>query len=182
MRDAASRILGKHPNVQILAGLAEATPLSDQGVDIVAAGQSFHWFDREKARLEFARILKPEGWIVIVWNERATEATPFMAAYEDLLSKFSGEKEKVDHRRITPEVLARFYGLRGYQSRSFENSQDFDYTALQGRLLSSSYTPEVGNPNHEPMLADLRSVFENYQKHGHVRFEYITKVFYGRLS
>ena len=37
---------------------------------MVTAGQAFHWFDREKERQEFVRILKPGGWVVLVWNDR----------------------------------------------------------------------------------------------------------------
>ena len=43
-------------------------------VDLVSAGQAFHWFDRVEARREFARILKPGGWVALLWNERDTGA------------------------------------------------------------------------------------------------------------
>jgi len=182
MREAAEQVLAKYSNVRILAGHAEVTPLPDQSVDFVTAGQAFHWFDREKARAEFGRILKPGGWAVIVWNARETEVAPFMAAYESLLRRFSGEYEKVDHRLITPEIFQKFFGPQGYSTKTFENFQEFDYTALEGRLLSSSHTPEAGHPNYAPMLAELRRIFDEYQVNGLVRFDYTTTLYYGRLS
>ncbi|MBI3934004.1 MAG: class I SAM-dependent methyltransferase [Acidobacteria bacterium] len=182
MREAAEQVLAEYPNVRILAGHAEATPLPDQSVDFVVAGQAFHWFDREKARAEFARILKPGGWVVIVWNARETESTPIMAAYESLVRRYSSEYQKVDHRLITPDSLLRFFGPQGYNNRTFDNFQDFDYTALEGRLLSSSYTPEAGHPHHAPMLAQLRQIFEQHQVNGRVRFEYTTSIYYGHLG
>jgi ubiquinone/menaquinone biosynthesis C-methylase UbiE len=182
MREAAEQFLAEYSNARILAGHAEATPLPDQSIDFVTAGQAFHWFDREKARIEFARILKPGGWVVIVWNARETAATPLMASYEAIVRRNSGEYEKVDHRRITPDVFSRFFGPHGYSKNSFENFQDFDYTALEGRLLSSSHTPESGHPNHAPMLAELRRIFDQHQVNGRVRFEYITNIYYGHLS
>jgi ubiquinone/menaquinone biosynthesis C-methylase UbiE len=182
MREAAEQILGVYDGFRSIAARAEATPLPDASVDFVTAGQAFHWFDREKARAEFARMLKPGGWVVIVWNERETESTPFLAAYEALVRKFSGEYAKVDHRLITPEMLAQFFGSQGCRTKAFENFQDFDYPSLEGRLLSSSYTPEPGHPNHEPMLAALHEIFNTFQENGRVRFDYATTMYYGRLS
>ena len=57
-------------------GSAEATTLDDASVDFITAGQAFHWFEPDAARREFLRILKPDGWIVVLWNERQRD-TPF---------------------------------------------------------------------------------------------------------
>jgi ubiquinone/menaquinone biosynthesis C-methylase UbiE len=182
MREAAEQLLAEYSNARIMSGHAEATPLPDQSVDFVTAGQSFHWFDREKARVEFVRILKPGGWVVIAWNARETASSPLMTDYEAMVRRFSGDYQKVDHRLITPYVLQKFFGPQGCNKKSFENFQDFDYAALEGRLLSSSHTPERGHPNHAPMLAELRNIFDQHQVNGRVRFEYITTIYYGHLS
>ena len=192
MRDAAERLLSEYPGFRSVAGRAEATPLPDASVDFVTAGQAFHWFDREKARAEFARILRPGGWVVIAWNERETIATPFMAAYEALGRRFAAEYEKVDHRLVTPEILEGFFGPEGFRpegfrpegfrKKAFENYQEFDYTSLAGQLLSSSYAPEAGHPNYAPMLAELSKVFAAHQVNGCVRFEYTTSLYCGHLT
>ena len=80
MRQAGERLLGDYPHFTSIDGTAEVTTLADKSVDIITAGQAFHWFDREKARAEFARILRPGGWVALVWNERRVDATPFLAA------------------------------------------------------------------------------------------------------
>ena len=80
MREAAERRLRRHPRFTSVAGTAEATTLDDASADFVAAGQAFHWFDPERARTEFSRILKPGGWVVLAWNLRRKEATPFLPA------------------------------------------------------------------------------------------------------
>ncbi len=60
-------------------------------MDFVTAGQAFHWFEPAAARVEFQRILKPAGWVVLIWNERLV--TPgFMAEHEDLQNQFAREK------------------------------------------------------------------------------------------
>jgi hypothetical protein len=62
------------------------------------------------------------------------------------------------------------------------NYQDFDFAALEGRLLSSSYAPQQGDANCAPMLADLRRIFDQHEQNGRVRMEYDTKIFFGKLS
>ena len=62
-----------------------------------------------------------------------------------------------------------------------EYEQVFDFEGLKGRLLSVSYAPEPGHPNHEPMIAELKRIFDRYQSDGRVRFEYETRVYSGQL-
>src|SRR5689334_8180396 len=68
MREAAERLLASYPLFKSVSGTAETTTLESQSVDLITAGQAFHWFDRDKTRQEFLRILKPNGWVVLVWN------------------------------------------------------------------------------------------------------------------
>jgi hypothetical protein len=60
--------------------------------------------------------------------------------------------------------------------------QELDYPALEGRLLSSSYTPVPGLPGYAPMLHELRKIFDAHQTNGQVTLEYATRVFYGQLT
>jgi len=84
MREAGEHLLAGFPNFTSVGGSAEATTLPDHSVDFVTAAQAAHWFKRDLARREFARILKQGGWLVLLWNERRTESTPFLRAYEQL--------------------------------------------------------------------------------------------------
>ncbi len=85
MRQAGERLLASFPKFTSVAGTAEATTLRDASVDFVTAAQAAHWFERGPARREFTRILKPRGWLVLLWNERITDATLFLRDYEQLL-------------------------------------------------------------------------------------------------
>jgi len=78
MRTAAKRLLKDYVNFQSIDGNAEATTLPKHSVDFVTAAQAFHWFDQPKAHREFASILKPDGWAVLIWNERRLDATAAM--------------------------------------------------------------------------------------------------------
>jgi len=182
MREAGQRLLAGYPGFISVDGRAEATTLPHASVDLVTAGQAFHWFDRPSARAEFARILKPGGWIVLIWNVRRKEATSFLRAYERLLLTYSIDYETVDHDRVTDTVIAKFFHPDSFSVRTFENRQIFDFQGLEGRLMSSSYVPEPGHPNHAPMLTELRSIFDAHGVDGAVIFHYDTAVYFGRLQ
>lgn len=66
---------------------AEATGLDPASVDLVTAAQAFHWFEKERALVEIARILKPGGAVALFWNVRDPERSPFLADYADLLRR-----------------------------------------------------------------------------------------------
>ena len=182
MRAAGEALLQDQPRFQSVAADAETTTLAAAAVDIVAAGQAFHWFDRNRARAEFERILKPDGWVVLIWNERRTQSSPFLAAYEALLLRYGTDYAEVNHANVDAAVIGPFFGRDGFGLRSFPNVQRFDYAGLEGRVLSSSYVPEAGHPNHAPLLDGLRQLFDRHQQDGVVAFEYDTHVYYGHLS
>jgi SAM-dependent methyltransferase len=181
MREAGERQLGKFPRFTSIDGTAEATTLPARCADLIVVGQAFHWFDQEPCRTEFLRILKPGGWVAIIWNDRLADTTPFLAAYEQLLREFSTDYEQVNHRRFNDgQAVRKFFGGQSHL-KNFHNAQHFDFDGLKGRLLSSSYAPEAGQPGHDEMLDALKRIFQTHQKDGQVIFEYETHVYYGQL-
>jgi ubiquinone/menaquinone biosynthesis C-methylase UbiE len=181
MREAAERLLSGYPNFSSVAGSAEATTLADRRVDFATAAQAAHWFDLPKARAEFARILKPSGWAVLIWNERCTDTTPFLRAYEELLRSYGTDYEQVRHEHTTDNI-GEFFAPAPFEQRVFDMRQEFDYAQLEGRLLSSSYAPTQGHPQYEPMLKGLRRMFDAFGRDGRVSMDYLTRVYYGRLD
>ncbi len=95
MRRAGERFLADYPRFISIAGTAEATTLPDHSVDLVTAAQAAHWFDRENARREFIRVLKPGAWLVLVWNDRRMDSTEFQREYEQLLRTYGRDYELV---------------------------------------------------------------------------------------
>jgi SAM-dependent methyltransferase len=179
MREAAERLLGSHPSFHSVNGCAEETTLADGSVDLVSAAQAFHWFDPRKTRPEFNCILKSNGHVALIWNERVLDATPFLRDYERLLLSCATDYRQVRHENIGEKELAAFF-TGGYAAHALPNEQIFDFEGLKGRLLSSSYVPAAGQPGHEFMLQELRRIFERHQCDGRVRFEYVTRIYLGR--
>lgn len=179
MRGAGEEFLNEYSNFTSINGTAEATTLPGAFLDFVIAAQAGHWFDIPKARQEFARILKPKGWLVLLWNQRRIDSTPFLRDYEQLLLKYGTDYEDVRHEHT---VVGNFFAPLTFQERTSELKQEFDHEGAKGRLLSSSYAPGLEHPNHAPMLGELRRIFELHQENGKITFEYLTRLYYGHLA
>jgi len=180
MREAGEKLLARYRAFVSLDGSAEGTTLRDNSVDFIIAGQAFHWFDRDRARAEFARISKRAGWVVLIWNERRLEATPFLRSYEELLLRYGTDYPVVRHENIYDDIAALF-APNQYNLRVFENYQRFDFEGVKGRMLSASYVPTPGHKNFAAMLDELQTLFDQHQKAGTITFEYDTKVYFGQL-
>jgi SAM-dependent methyltransferase len=174
MRRAGERALADRPGFRSVDGRAEATTLADDCVDLVTAGQAFHWFDPVAAREEFRRILRPGGCVVLVWNERAP-APGAMDGYEDLVRRYGPERP-----RMQAHDFDGFFGHSSWRLRKLHNEQNLDFEGLRGRFLSSSYAPLPGAPEYEPVIAELRQLFAAYQKNGRIRLSYDTELYFGR--
>lgn len=179
MRQAAEVSLARYPGFISVAGRAEATTLPAGSVDFVTAGQAFHWFDAAASRIEFGRILRPGGYVALIWNARAYEGDPLMAAYERVLGEFGMGYTTVTHRSHDGEMDALF--TNGRQFRVFAHTRRMDFATLWGGFLSASYAPVSGDPIYEPMHTALRDVFETYQHDGQVTFIYETYLYFGQL-
>lgn len=179
MRAAAEEALGGDPRFHSVAGTAEATTLPDASADLVVAAQAFHWFDPAAVAPEWRRILRPGGWIVLLWNTRRTDTTPFLRAYEALLREHGTDYTSVNHENVTDQALRTVLGP-DHSRRVVPNEQVFDFDGLRGRLLSSSYAPNVDHPGHAPMMDALRRIFDEHARDGRVAFEYDTEIYLGR--
>lgn len=176
MRRAGERLLADRARFTSVNGRAEATTLRDGSADLVTAGQAFHWFEPNQARAEFRRILRPDGWVVLVWNDRR-RVPGFMAGYEDLVARYGPERP-----RVAEDELTRFFGDASWRMERLPNRQEFDLEGLRGRFLSSSYAPLPGTPGHETLLEDLDSLFAKHQEDGQVTLLYETEVYFGSLQ
>lgn len=180
MRSYAEESLSHYVNYQSLKSTAEDTRLGDSSIDAITVAQAFHWFDREKCKTEFTRILKDNGLIFLIWNNRISN-TPFLQAYDDLLHQYGTDYAAVNHQNLSDVVLSEFID-KDYAKTVFDNSQVFDLEGFLGRAFSSSYTPGNDSPDYQPFAKELRLLFQKHERGGAVIFNYKTEVYSGRME
>jgi SAM-dependent methyltransferase len=181
MRAAAEGLLGGTAGFVSVDGKAEATGLSAQSVDLVTAGQAFHWFDPEQAREEFRRILRPGGHVVLVWNSRVDTASPFMQAYDAFLREYSVDYGRANHRRTIEGDGIRTFFRAEYATASFPNPRSLDFPSLWGAYLSATYAFTAGHPRYDEARERLRAIVDEHGTAGVVQMPMVTEVHHGTL-
>lgn len=180
MRDAAEQLFADEKTFTSVAAPAEDTGLGDGSLDLITAAQAFHWFNNEAARAEFERILKADGFLALIWNKRRTEQA-FQRDYDGLLRKWAPEYIEVNHMKLDDGELAGYFAAGGMQVMRFDNSQNFDFDGLLGRVKSSSYCPAEDSAAFESLQAELRVLFDRHANSGGIDFDYDTRLYIGRL-
>jgi SAM-dependent methyltransferase len=182
MREAAVAWLGGNPRFRAVDGRADATTLDDASIDLVSVAQAFHWFDPASTRREFHRILRKGGLAAIYWNSRRLTGTPFLVGYEALLQTYGTDYTSVAERYADEPWMREWFGSGWRGTAGFDHCQLLDFDALRGRLMSSSYAPKEGHPNHAPMIEALHKLFDSCQEHGKISFDYDTRVYVGEVA
>jgi SAM-dependent methyltransferase len=181
MREASEELLGHNSAFLTVDGRAEATALPAASVDLVVAGQAFHWFEVDSTRREWTRILRPGGGVALIWNKRLHES-PFMREVEAVIDAYAGERDRDGAiREAGRGRIEGFFAPSTVALNSFPNQQQFDFKGLRGRVVSCSYLPLEGEPGHDEMVDALARIFDRYQTGGTVNFDYRTDVYWGRL-
>jgi len=180
MRLMSEKLLSKFINFISVDGTAEVTKLATNSVDVISVGQAFHWFDLKKTKKEFKRVLRKDGHVVIVWNER-TNSSQVMKAVNKILKSLNQEHEEAEKNLVDKNLLSTFYGVEKVGSSSIPNYQMLDLAGLKGRIQSISYMPESGI-EHKRVMDEIKDVFEKHNNGGMVKIEYTTRVYYGELK
>lgn len=177
MRAAGAEFLKDFDKFTSVDGAAENTNLPDDSVDFITAAQAFHWFKPERARDEFKRILRRNGFVVLIWNLRNLDANVFSREYESFLIEYGDDYQKIRLNYAHEHEIAAFFD-NDLKTKNFQNAQTLDLDGLTGRTLSSSFMPTETDVNFEPMTGALETLFEKHERDGKITIYYDTKVFY----
>jgi hypothetical protein len=90
--------------------------------------------------------------------------------------------QNVSHRQVNFEAIRRFFGPGEVQLRTFPNDQTLNREEFLGRLLSSSYVPNLGQPGHREIMEAAGKIFDTHNIVGKIRFDYETKIYVGRFG
>ena len=152
-------ILKRHlPDVPTSECGAEEIPLADRSVDVVVAGQSFHWFDHERALPEIARVLKPGGALAIAWNTR--DATiPWVRKLWRILGKQATVKDRTD-AAVDAIVTSPLFGF--LEQETFNHWQEINRTSIVDLVASRSYVASLDEPARAAKLAEVLAFYNDY--------------------
>lgn len=181
MRKRAFQDLSPYKNAVIFNGKAEQTGIGNHSIDFITAGQAFHWFDPELARKEFIRILRPQGFVVLVWNDRVPRLSGINKTYEDICRRFSKGYHASGSKAVSKDAVSNFFE-NDLKEFTIPNPQQLDLDGLKGRYFSASYAIGKDNPEYENLILSLDNAFKVNQEHGLVTLEYETKVFVGKFQ
>jgi ubiquinone/menaquinone biosynthesis C-methylase UbiE len=185
MRNAAEeRLDQKYPfTFSTLLATAECTLLESRSIDLITCATAFHWFDIDRTRAEWKRILKPGGNVVLIWNEWHVGASEFMRRYSDFVAQHSSDYNEIKSVVGKHDALVeKLFGDSPTSQASFPNVQVFDRDGLRGRFESSSYAPPIGTKEYDRAIEELNRIFDRCQQNGVVCFVYRTDVYAGTLS
>lgn len=183
MRVASQEFLADKTNFIAVNGAAENTTLAATSVDLITAAQAFHWFDQAEARHEFMRILKPNGFTALIWNDRKTAGSALAEAYEKLLEEFGTDYADVQSRgKQTIENFERFFGHSQIRKATIPNAQHLERDAFVERAISASYMPNEAHPRYRDMVVAAQQIFDENRAGGTVVLEYDTNIYYAQMS
>jgi hypothetical protein len=180
MRQEAERSLGGRSGFHSSVGTAEDTTLAPASVEAVTCAQSFHWFDRKRCRTEFGRILRAPRLVFLIWNERINQDPT--EEYDRILQESAPEYCGVSQRRITDADIADFFSPDPVDLFHFPHGQRLDREGFLGRVLSSSYVPNVGQPGHNTVMQRMEAFFEKHAQSGWIDFPYQTRLYLAQLD
>jgi SAM-dependent methyltransferase len=156
------------PEAEVLAGSAEEIPLATASVDAVFAAETFHLYDGERALAEIARVLRPRGVLVLMWNLPAGPTEPSIAAVEQLLHERGPDETRfgADPLDLNPALYASGKWRLALAESPFEelqetrlpNPQTVDRDGLVAFFASMGWIGDLPDVDRLPLLDEVRSL------------------------
>lgn len=181
MRVAADRLLARLPGYRSVAGTAEDTGLPTSSIDLIAAAQAFHWFDIEPARAECLRVLRPQGKVALIWNDRLP-MDPLHVALDEIFAEYGGAKRGAlvahEERRDVP----RFFGAAVPSEFCWPHEHVVNMDGLESLAFSRSYMPARDSEAGAQVAERVRALFDRLAHDGKLTVRYTTVAIIGRPS
>ena len=154
---------------------AEKTGLPDESTDAVVAAQAFHWFEPQSTLTEFLRILRPGGWVVLIWNER-DDNDSYTKAYSSVIRTTLEARRTEDARQAAGQVLLDSHLFVNGSRQDIRNEQLMTEEESIGRAFSCSYAPK-DEAMKKAWRDGLHAIFEQYSNDRKVTLCYRTSVY-----
>ncbi|HEX6495873.1 MAG TPA: methyltransferase domain-containing protein [Acidobacteriaceae bacterium] len=181
MLEACRELAAQQPKLEVAEGSAEATTLPDASIDLIAVGRAMHWFDWTRAHREFARILRPGGWVLLATSGHRDSGAPVSIRLSEILRQWRMDSAEADTTRDFNQRLEGFLDSSSWHRTTLHHSMTVDFATLLGYAESLSAIPRPGERGYDGMVAELRDVFEEYQRDGEFVTPLSSDLHLGRL-
>ncbi|WP_151981228.1 class I SAM-dependent methyltransferase [Acinetobacter guerrae] len=169
-----------HPKVKTLDAYSTEIPLPPQSVDAVLCAQSFHWFANIETLNEIYQLLKIEGHLGLIWNQRDIEVD-WVKALADILQPLeqdtpryhSGDWKKV----FEHQFLFRLESVKVYSQVQKGTVEQ----VVSKRLLSTSFIAAMTEKQQLELKKQFEQVvyeFTGKQPQDEIEFPYITYAYH----
>lgn len=179
MRAAADHVLVHFSGYSSAAGTAEHIPLPVASVDLITAAQAFHWFDIDAARTEFLRVLKPQGQVALIWNDRLL-SDPLHIALNGIFAQHGGAKRGAMLAHDERSEVPAFFGTHTPLEFTWPHQHHLSEAALLSLVFSRSYMPDRASALGQHASQEVRALFEQFCVDGSVAVRYTTVAIVGR--
>lgn len=154
--EAMLEVLSRNvPTARLSATTAEEIPAADATYDLVIAGQAYHWFDKEKALPEIARVLKRGGSLALVWNVR-DERIPWVKRLGNLIGR-------QDVTGAGPDAALEESPYFGpIESTSIKHWQTVNRVSIRELALSRSNIATLPPAEQEAKLAEVLAFYDDF--------------------
>lgn len=166
--------------IPVLAS-AESTSLAEQSVEAITVASAYHWFEQEQFLRECQRIIKPNGYIFLIYNIRKSD---------DLLSL----EQKQICQRYCPDFSSFHHGAdktrencsaffqEGWQEALFPHDLTYSKEQFLSRCLSSSYSPPQSHPDYPAYRQALEKLIEKHAENELITVHNYTACWYGKVK
>lgn len=179
MLQSAKERFKHNKNFVPIKGFAESTTLSSCSMDLIIVGQAFQWFDCQKTKKEFNRILRKNKNVVLVWNIFKDD-TSFISEYNKLINNHlisnSQLNQKINLSQINqffPSNQLKYYSITTSTEQSIERF-------IEGFCSCSFYDGQEHNMNKQ-ILDMIKELCIRESKEGILSYDYETLLFIGSI-
>jgi len=178
MREIAEEMLGRNKSFHSIDGTSDQTHLSDSSIELICVGQAIHWLDPKPTKDEFIRILKPDGWLAILWYE--INDKKLNAAYEKLRTKDIGWDNSIEPSRPPKKPLEYYFGVNKPERKIFTENFAETWEGFLGSAYSQSFAPNSDEAISQKFELEHKKVFERFAVSGRIIFPYSTHLVIGQ--
>lgn len=169
-----------HPEVHVQQASSHQIALKSNSIDAILCAQSFHWFANLETLTEMHRLLKPQGHLGLVWNQR-DETVDWVKALADFLLPFEGDTPRF-HSHQWQKVFEQqlLFKLEG-QKVFFQQQRGTVEEVVSNRLLSTSFIAAMPVQQQQDMKRQFEALVQQYTgktAQDQIEFPYVTYAFH----